>query len=43
MFSLKQAFKKHRATLKETGHGLIVNGQEDSITPGSGIANVWGK
>ena len=43
MFSLKQAFKKHRAMLKEAGHGLIANGQEDFITPGSEIANVWGK
>ncbi|KAF8463727.1 hypothetical protein DFH94DRAFT_699489 [Russula ochroleuca] len=29
--------------LKDTGHGLIANGQEDAITPGSEIANVWDK
>jgi hypothetical protein len=40
--SMKKAFRKHRETLKETGHGLIANGDEASIHPGSEIANAWG-
>ena len=40
--SLKKAFRKHRVTLKETGHGLIVHNQEAAITPDSEIANAWG-
>jgi hypothetical protein len=42
VYSLKKAFRKHRSTLKETGHGLVANDREDDIKPNSEIANVWG-
>jgi hypothetical protein len=41
-FSLKKAFAEHKNTMSQTGHGLILNGHEDTITPGSEIANAWG-
>lgn len=40
--SIKKAFRRHRETLKETGHGLIANDDEASIHPDSEIANAWG-
>jgi hypothetical protein len=40
--SLKTLYGKHRKMMSETGQGLIDDGREDDITPGSDIANMWG-
>lgn len=33
----------NRTKLSQTGQGLIDDDREDEITPGSEIANIWGK
>lgn len=40
--SLKLQYGKYRKMISETGQGLIDEGREDEITPGSEIANIWG-
>lgn len=40
--SLKRTYSAFRAKLGETGHGLIVAGQEDKIVTGTPISNVFG-
>lgn len=39
---IKTGYNKKRGELSETGQGLIDNGLEAEITPGSELANVWG-
>lgn len=41
--SLKTQYGKYRKMMTETGQGLIDDGREDEITPGSEIANMWGR
>lgn len=41
-YSLKTLYIKFRNELGQTGHGLVTEGCEDEITPGSELANVWG-
>ena len=41
-FSLKTQYGKYRKMISETGQGLIDEGREDEIIPGSEIANLWG-
>ncbi|THU85616.1 hypothetical protein K435DRAFT_925472 [Dendrothele bispora CBS 962.96] len=39
--NLKKAYIEHRNTMSQTGHGIVVNGQEETIQAGSEIANAW--
>ncbi|THV01307.1 hypothetical protein K435DRAFT_854004 [Dendrothele bispora CBS 962.96] len=39
--ALKKAYIEHRNTMSQTGHGIVVNGQEETIQAGSEIANAW--
>lgn len=41
--SLTTQYGKYRKMMSETGQGLINKGREDEITPGSEIANIWGR
>ena len=41
--SLKTQYGKYCKMMSETGQGLIDKGHEDEMTPGSEIANMWGK
>ena len=41
MFRIKKNYVKYRASISETGQGLIDADREDEILPGSEIANVW--
>lgn len=41
--SLKKLFKGHRDSLGETGQGLVDGDQEEAITTGSALENVWRK
>ena len=40
---IKKNYVKHRASISETGQGLLDAGREDEILPGSEIANIWGR
>jgi ribosomal protein L24E len=39
--SLKQDYSVYCKEMSETGQGLLNNGQEDQIVPGSEIGNIW--
>ncbi|THV02629.1 hypothetical protein K435DRAFT_792411 [Dendrothele bispora CBS 962.96] len=38
---LKKVYVEHRNTMSQTGHGIVINGQEETIVAGSEIANAW--
>ena len=38
---MKRDYSTYRKEISETGQGLLDNGQEDQIIPGSEIDNIW--
>jgi hypothetical protein len=40
---IKKNYVKHRASILETGQGLLNAGRENEILPGSEIASIWGR
>ena len=40
---MKKTYAKHRASMSETGQGLLDARREDEIINGSEIANIWGR
>ena len=42
-YSLRTTYNKHRASISETGQGLLDEGRGDEIAEGSMLWNIWGK